>query len=32
VIPDMSKDIDESDLLPLLWHAPGSDNQPAGGD
>ncbi|MGN6374047.1 MAG: peptidoglycan D,D-transpeptidase FtsI family protein [Sphingomonas sp.] len=24
VIPDMSKDIDESDLLPLLWHAPGS--------
>ena len=24
VMPDMSKDIDESDLLPLLWHAPGS--------
>ncbi len=23
VIPDMNKDIDESDLLPLLWHGPG---------
>ena len=24
VMPDLNKDIDESDLLPLLWHAPGS--------
>lgn len=23
VIPDANRDIDESDLLPLLWHAPG---------
>jgi cell division protein FtsI (penicillin-binding protein 3) len=26
VRPDMTKDIDESDLLPLLWKGPGSDN------
>jgi cell division protein FtsI (penicillin-binding protein 3) len=24
VIPDTNRDIDESDLLPLLWHAPGT--------
>jgi cell division protein FtsI (penicillin-binding protein 3) len=24
VIPDANRDIDESDLLPLLWHAPGT--------
>jgi cell division protein FtsI (penicillin-binding protein 3) len=24
VIPDATRDIDESDLLPLLWHAPGT--------
>jgi cell division protein FtsI (penicillin-binding protein 3) len=30
VMPDMNKDIDESDLLPLLWHAPGTDAPPAG--
>ena len=26
VLPDMNKDIDESDLLPLLWHPPGSNS------
>ncbi|HEU4961942.1 MAG TPA: penicillin-binding protein 2 [Sphingomonas sp.] len=30
--PDMSKDIDESDLLPLLWTGPGSDDAGNGAD
>jgi cell division protein FtsI (penicillin-binding protein 3) len=30
--PDMSKDIDESDLLPLLWKGPGSDSAGNGAD
>jgi cell division protein FtsI (penicillin-binding protein 3) len=32
VRPDMSKDIDESDLLPLLWKGPGSDDAGSGAD
>jgi cell division protein FtsI (penicillin-binding protein 3) len=32
VRPDMSKDIDESDLLPLLWKGPGSDDAGNGAD
>ena len=25
VAPDLTRDVDESELLPLLWHAPGED-------
>jgi cell division protein FtsI (penicillin-binding protein 3) len=32
VIPDMNKDIDESDLLPLLWQAPGGKGGIVGDD
>jgi len=32
VLPDMSRDIDESDLLPLLWNGPGSDDAGKGAD
>jgi cell division protein FtsI (penicillin-binding protein 3) len=32
VIPDMNRDIDESDLLPLIWHAPGDGTKTAPGE
>jgi len=30
VLPDMNRDIDESDLLPLLWKGPGAGAAPSG--
>ena len=32
VIPDAHRDIDESDLFPLLWHAPGPETDKAGAE
>lgn len=32
VRPDLTKDIDESELLPLLWKGPGSDSAGSGAD
>ena len=31
VLPDVNRDIDESDLLPLLWQGPDGHGAPAGG-